>query len=336
MTQKNERNILFLDFHLTTKTSTPKIRGLPLQFTISEIFSHLNELRESNDVNVIRGRTGEPKEIYLADIREDLTNKCWYLLINITDTSLADEVHREIGGTDQTRTINSKGQGVGTDFSSHIIINTEPETNGSYIVLYEQNSALPVKDITSYLNEIFKRMAKRSPKIYELPHPKNSLDNKGKIKKIKTYLHCFFSGHLSTEFKSDLDNGNFKEIKLITGKVDSIRGYDSQKHSLLKEILLPIKIDKGQILKAGGNHNWIDFLRKNIAKDLEMQEIKVSFKDDNDVSHTADIDTKTGSLINSEQYVKKNKITGFHEPLTTSVDLLHKPLIEKMLELLKL
>ncbi|WP_028763588.1 hypothetical protein [Shewanella colwelliana] len=332
MAKKNERTILFLDLHLQTKTTTPKITGLTNRFTLDELFNKVKAIREANNVNLVRGSENNKKEIYLADIEQDLVKRCWTLLVNITDTTLADEVHRKIGGDEETRKVNAKENGVGTDFSSHIIIKSDPEPDGSWTVLYEQSTALPIKLVASYLNELFKRVAKSSKDDFEIDHPKNAVDKKGNIKKINTYCHCHFNGHVSDQFRSDLNGGNLKNITLITGEIKSVVGYDAQKHTSIKEVQLPIQIDKDAILKAGGNWKWIDNFRKNDAKDLSMQEIKVSFKDEGDVAHTADIDITTGKLINNDQYLKKVKITDFVEILTTSVDLIHKPIRTKMLE----
>jgi hypothetical protein len=332
MTKKNERTILFLDLHVKTKTTSPKINGLPNKFTLTELFKKIEVIREANNVNMIRGSGDNEIEVYLADIEQDVINNCWKLLINITDTTLADEVHREIGGKDDTRKVNAKNNGVGTDFSSHVIIKSDPEANGNWVVLYEQSSALSVRLVSSYLNELFKRVAKENKNDFEIDHPKNIVDKKGEIKMINTYCHCHFNGHISEQFEDDLNGGSLKSLTLITGKIDSVVGYDAQKHTSIKEVQLPIKIDKDEILKAGGNYKLIDRFRKNDAKAMNMESIKVSFKDDSDVSHTAEIDTNTGQLINSEKYVKKVKIIGFADILTTSVDLIYKPIITKMLE----
>ncbi|WP_019613509.1 hypothetical protein [Psychromonas ossibalaenae] len=332
MAKKNERTILFLDLHINTKTTSPKINGLTNKFTLTEIFKKIEAIREANNVNMVRGSGDNKTEVYLADIEQDIANNCWKLLINVTDTTLADEVHRKIGGTDDTRKVNAKQNGVGTDFSSHIIIKSDPEGNGSWIVLYEQSPALSVKLVSSYLNEIFKRIAKANKDDFETEHPKNIVDTKGVVKKINTYCHCHFNGHISKQFEDDLNGGSLKSLTLITGKIDSVVGYDAQKHTSVKEVQLPIKIDKDEILKAGGNYKLIDRFRNNDAKAMNMESIKVSFKDDGDVSHTAEIDTTTGQLINSEKYVKKVKIIGFADILTTSVNLIYKPIITKMLE----
>lgn len=332
MAKKNERTILFLDLHLKTKTTTPKINGLSNRFTIDEIMNKVIAIREAKNVNFVRGTDNTRKEIYLADIEQDPAKQYWTLLVNITDTTLADEVHREIGGNEATGKVNAKKSGVGTDFSSHIIIKSTPSGDGSWVVLYEQSTALPVKLVATYLNELFRRVAKVNKDEFEIDHPKNTLDNKGKVKKINTYCHCHFNGHISKQFEDDLNGGSLKTLTLITSKIDSVVGYDSQKHTSVKEVQLPIKIDKDKILKAGGNYKLIDWFRNNDAKEMNMESLKVSFKDDGDVSHTAEIDINTGQLIDSEKYVKKVKITDFDDILTTSVDLIHRPITEKMLE----
>lgn len=332
MTKKNERAVLFLDLHIKTKTTSPNINGLPNRFTLPQLFEKLEAIREANKINMVRGSGDSKTEIYLADIEKDIPNNCWKLLINITDTTLADEVHREIGGAADSRKVNAKLNGVGTDFSSHLIVKLTPDKNGSWLVLYEQSMALPVRLVASYLNELFKRIAKENETDFEIDHPKNILDSKGLVKKIKTYCHCHFNGHISKQFEDDLNGGKLKSLTLITGRIDSVTGYDAQKHTSIKEVQLPIKIDKTDILKAGGNYKLIDRFRNIEAKEMNMESIKVSFKDDGDVSHTAEIDTKTGQLIDSEKYVKKVKISGFTDILTTSVDLIHKPIITKMLE----
>jgi len=334
MTKKSERTVLFLDLHVITQTFSPGIVGLPMNLSLSELLKKIVALRDAKDVNVIRGNGESKKEIYLADIKQDLNNDCWHLLINITDTSLADEVHRKIGGDKVTRKVNTKGSGVGTDFSSHLIIKSQNQGANTWLVLYEQSSSLPVKLISSFLNELFKRVGKANQDNFKIIHPRNTTDKKGNVKTIQTYCHCHFNGHISDQFKADLNNGSFKGVKLITGDFTRVVGYDSQKHTNVKEIEIPILVDKKAIAKSGGNMKWIDHLRSNEATDLGMQEIKISFKDEGNVSHTAEIDANTGHLMNSEKYVKKVRIDGFIEALTTSVEAIHKPIMSKMLELL--
>lgn len=332
MTKKNERTILFLDLHIQTKTKSPNILNLPNHFSLNELMEKIVALRECNNVNVLLGSGENQKEIYLAEVEQDELNDCWKLLINITDTTLADEVHREIGGSDDTRKVFSKMEGVGTDFSSHIMIKSTPQLNGSWVVLLEQSSALPVKFVSRYFNELFRRLTQTCKEDFQVNHPKNAVDRNGDVKKINTYCNCHFNGHISQQFQDDLNSGTLKTITLITGRIDSIDGYDVQKHTSVKEVQLPIRIDKNEILKAGGNYKWFDRLRKNDAKELNMQEIKVSFRDDGDVPHTAKIDIDSGCLIDGDKYVKKVKITDFTDMLTTSVDTFYKPIMSKMLE----
>jgi len=331
MAKKNERNILFLDFNLFTKTYTQHLTGLSNQYTLDEVMKKVVALREKKMVNIELG-TKEPKELYISDIVFDVKSKTWQLLINVVDTSLADEVHRKIGGADSTRKVNSKNEDVGTEFSSHVVFKNTKVKSTVYLALYEQTPKLPIKLIARYLNEIFKKLAREFNEDFKLIHPQNIKDSKGDPKKIKTYFKCHFNGHVSDQFKDDLNSGSFKDVKLITGDLKKVDGYDVQKHSDLKEIHIPVSIDKKAISIAGGNHKWLAKFRLGVAKDLGMQELKVSFKDETDASHTADIDVDTGMLVNSEKYVKKVKITGFSEPLTTSVVLIYKPIIKKMLE----
>lgn len=332
MTKKNERTILFLDLHIQTKTKSPNIRNLPNHFSLNELMEKIVALRECNNVNVLLGSGENQKEIYLAEVEQDESNDCWKLLINITDTTFADEVHREIGGSYDTRKVFSKTEGVGTDFSSHIMIKSTPQSNGSWVVLLEQSSALPVKLVSRYLNELFRRLTQTCKEDFQVDHPKNAVDRNGHVKKINTYCNCHFNGHISLQFQDDLNRGTLKTITLITGRIDSIDGYDVQKHTSVKEVLLPIRINKDEILKAGGNFKWFDRLRNNDAKELNMQEIKVSFRDDGDVPHTAKIDIHSGCLIDDDKYVKKVKIIDFKDMLTTSVDTFYKPIMSKMLE----
>lgn len=332
MTKKNERTILFLDLHIKTKTTSPKITNLPNSFTLNELMEKIEVLRELNNVNVLLGAGDNQKEIYLADIEQDKSNDCWKLLVNITDTTLADEVHRDIGGSDNTRKVYSKTNGVGTDFSSHIMIKQTLQANGSWIVLFEQSSALPVKLVARYLNELFRRLAHNNKDDFQIDHPKNKLEKNGDVKKINTYYNCYFNGHISQQFQDDLNGGSLKSVTLITDQINSVVGYDAQKHTSIKEVQLPIQIDKGDILKAGGNYKWTDRFRNNDARELNMQILKVSFRDDGDVPHTAQIDIHSGGLINGDKYVKKVKITDFTDMLTTSVDTLYQPITSKMLE----
>lgn len=333
MITKNERTILFLDLHIDLKTTSPKIKGLRNNFTLTELFKKIEALREANNVNMICGSEDNKKEVYLADIKYDSEIYCWKLLVNMTDTTLADEVHREIGGNDDTRKVNAKKNGVGTDFSSHIIIKPDLEANGSWLALYEQSPALPVRLVSIYLNKLLKRIAKENKDDFETDHPKNTVDTKGGVKKINTYCHCHFNGHISNQFEDDLNGGSLKSLTLITSNIDSVVvGYDTQNHKSIKKVQLPIKIDKVEILNAGGNFKLMDRIRNNDAKDMNMESIKISFKDDGDISHTAEIDTNTGKLIGSENYVKKIKITDFKDFSATSVDQIYKPIITKMLE----
>ncbi|WP_230988275.1 type II restriction endonuclease [Bathymodiolus japonicus methanotrophic gill symbiont] len=225
MIKKNERTILFLDLHIDLKTASHKIKGLRNNFTLTELFKKIEAIREANNVNMISRSEDNKKEVYLADIKYDSENCCWKLLVNITDTTLADEVHRELGSNDDTRKVNAKKNGVGTDFSSHIIIKPDPEANGSWLALYEQSLALPVRLVSSYLNELLKIIARENKDDFETDHPKNTVDTKGGVKKINTYCHCHFNGHISKQFEDDLNGGFLKSLTLITERIE-------QKHLL--------------------------------------------------------------------------------------------------------
>ncbi|WP_221897760.1 hypothetical protein [Bathymodiolus japonicus methanotrophic gill symbiont] len=162
--------------------------------------------------------------------------------------------------------------------------------------------------------------------------PRNTVDTKGGVKKINTYCHCHFNGHISKQLEDDLNGGSLKSLTLISSNLDSIVGYDAQNHKSMKEFKISIQIDKGNILKSGGNYKYMGLIKNNDAKAMNMESIKISFKDDGDIYHTAEIDTNTGKLINSENYVKKIKITDFKDFSATSVGQIYKPIITKMLE----
>ena len=117
---RNERNVQFYDFYLTAKTTSrdPSLKDFPFPCPVDflTLITHWQELRDRNEAR--KKVQNNRKELYFADLDFDNPSHPDHvvLLINITDTTIANRVIRDIHSNERFPEDRPDSQGV--DYSS--------------------------------------------------------------------------------------------------------------------------------------------------------------------------------------------------------------------------
>ncbi|MBY7973840.1 hypothetical protein KW462_08075 [Vibrio fluvialis] len=323
--KRNERMVQFFDLGLSAKSTArdiPHLMASPR--SLDELMAELITLREHNLARK-KIRSDSKFEYRLEDMEEH--DDYWVLLINIVDTSAAHVVTNLIGGADTDREVIELTDERGIESSSHVIIFKQQNAAYKHLVLFEKSESLPFIKAVSFLNNLFKIASKHFEEQYTVPHPANINGNN-----MRLYCVASVLAHPSDSFIQELESGVINDIT-ITTDVSILRGYDANVHAEFKEAHIKMNVTRFEVLRSGGN--W-KHLQKAIshANSLECPFVRVAFVDESGAGHTANLSTDTSQLVNSDKYVKKCKISGFGNALTTAFPIIHVGIRDKMLELI--
>ena len=322
--KNNERTIQFFDVGLSGKTLARDIpHSMASPRNLDEIMAEFSALRE---LNLARKKVavGSDLEFRLEDLEE--RENCWVLLVNVVDTQAAHPVTQKVGGSVDDREIIELSKERGLETSTHLVIYKAQNEAHKHLTLVEKNPALSPLKANGFLNHLCKLSAQQFKKRYTKPHPSGV-----KNKTINTFCVFSFLAHPSDEFRAELENGVINSIK-ITSDMTVIRGYDAKTHSDLIGTDIKMNVSRASIILNGGN--W-GHLKKAIshADSLNSPFVRVSFTDNTGTGHTAILSSDTGTLWQEDKYVKKCKITGFGNALSTSFPTIHVGIRDKILEL---
>lgn len=321
--KSDERLIQFFDISICGKT---KARGIDNKLvsprTLNELMSEFKHLRE---LNLARQKVS-PQSV-LQFTLEDLDDRvdCWVLMINLVDGNAAHLVTQKFEGTvDDRQVIELTDRGL--ESSAHIVIMKDKDSYGKHLVLLEKNNSIPFKKVSAFLNKLCRLSAKKNKELYQRPHPSGE---QGKT--INTYCLIEFLGHPSNEFKEELVDGIISDIKLSTD-VNILKGYDANAHPELISTEIKMQVTKNAVRNSGGN--W-QHLQKALshADSLDIPFVRVQFEDSTGTSHTAILNTDTHQLSGADKYVKKRKIKGFNNSLSTAFPVINEEIIRKILDL---
>ena len=323
--KNNERTIQFFDIGISGKTLARDIQHvMAAPRTLNQVMNEFVSLRE---LNLARKKVaaGSDLEFRLEDMEE--RHDCWVLMINVVDTEAAHPVTQKVGGTGADRQIIQLNNERGLESSTHVIIFKAQNAAHKHLALIEKNSALPPLKVAAFINQLCRLAAKHFADDYRLPHPSGVSG-----KTINIFCIFNFLAHPSDEFRDELEQGTINGIKL-TSDMDVIRGYDANTHYELIGTEIKMNVSRIAVMINGGN--W-GHLQKAIvlADSLQSPFVRVSFIDSTGTGHTATLSSDTGALYNSDKYVKKCKISGFGNALSTSFPTIHTGIRDKILELM--
>lgn len=322
--KNNERLIQYLDLGIYGSTRAKGITyKLASPRTLDELMKEYEALRELGKASKEFGAKSK-LEFRLEDMEEK--NDCWVLMINIVDTEAAHPVTQVVGGGVDDREVIKLDGNKGLESSAHVIVFKAPNAAKKHLVLVEKAQSLPPSKITGFLNHLNRESAKINRDVYQLPHPSGE---QGKT--INTYCMIELFAHPSEEFRQELENGKITGITL-TSDMDKVKGYDAQAYPDLVGNDIKMNVSQMAVRFSGGN--W-KHLQKGLkyADGLDAAFVKVAFEDETGTGHTATLSTDTGQLWNADKYVKKRKISGFGNGLSTAFPIIHEGIRDKMLEL---
>lgn len=314
--KKTERLVFYYDLSIRAESRTfeaPKPISVRKAFQLMELVPMEKRLKE-----VSKGR----EQFYVSDWKWE--GDIISILLNKSDKGISDPVFT-IPPKKQRRTA-EKHEEEGQDFSVHIVVQLPQDNQQAALVLIENCAGLGVFAVQRLLNQILHDAKQLKPLDYEQFHPDGAIDDKGKPKKYNVDFKCEFEGHISDDFKYDLDNGKIQSIELITEKEKYTNidedGYIQEK---CKTLVLTLK-DEG----VKGKFNKIKdvFIKK---KD-DYSRARIKFKTPTGVDRTVVMDTND---VSAQGYVKKEKLDDFEFDLKSSYDKFCDALLERMKDLLR-
>lgn len=324
MLKEDHRSIYVLDAILSASSrSMPETRFTPRKAV--DIFKELEDAHKRVSFSFPRNRGTETIYLHSMKFARDLSSVT--LLIAKSDQVAANPVFSN--PEKRTRRIAEKAQGEGIDHSAHLIWMLQPRAPGdNYLAFLECVPGLGITIIKSFINNLFGLCAKINPKNYEIPHPENSVDEKGKPKHIKLINRVTLDGHLSDSFITDLNNGKLNELSVYTEYSPNTR-WDDKGYTRPVRQSIKLQVDGG-----GGLRNFPIVKAAFSAKKANpFENGRISFETEDGQKHTVSLRTDTLTQIQGKelQYVKRLQVDDFRLPLPTSHDQINSELVTKVL-----
>ena len=316
--RKNERNIYFYD--VLSKTWNRKYKGIK-SFPHFEILEALFSLYKTRKAYYINSRK---QAIYVADMKI-LPSSC-EMLIGFSDTLAADPAFSD--WVNKKRRIEKKIGDEGIEHSAHIIWRFgNKDNNNSCPLLLEHAPGISSTRISAFINRLLRSFAKSNPK-FMVDDPAGQKDNGGNFKKIETRPMIELTGHPSAEFIKDLKKGELKQIELYTEK-DKGTPWDA--HGRVIEDRSSVTINSNPDKALGKAKALLDSFVPKHKKKYEFARIR--FKTESDIVRDVNVLSENYNLVNSNMYVRKERITDIGDNLPTAFAKIYTPIIVKMRQL---
>ncbi len=315
--KKTERLVFYYDLSIRAESRTfeaPKPISVRKAFQLMELVPMEKRFKDES-----KGR----EQFYISDWKweGDLIS----ILVNKSDKGISDPVFT-IPQKKQRRTA-EKREEEGQDFSVHIVVQLPQDDQQVALILIEYCAGLGVVVVQRLLNQILHEAKQYEPQYYAQPHPDGAVDNKGNPKKYNVAFKCEFEGHISDDFKYDLENGKIRSIELITEKAKHTSidedGYIQEK---CKTLVLTLK-DEGNPIKDKFNR----IINAITKKKDDYSRARIKFKTPTGLDRTVETDT---NAISVQGYVKKEKLDSFEVDLKSSYEKFCDAILNKMKNLL--
>lgn len=188
--------------------------------------------------------------------------------------------------------------------TAHVMFKLSPVTEGGnrYNGLLEVKGKLNRSAVERYINWILKEIKKAYPENFEFPHPDGAVI-RGKPHMSKVNPYAEIQGHLSEEFRSEIEAGKLSGIRLISKERKHLNTGET---ALVKPTVNEIKLEPTTSWREIGLRGVLDAM--TIGKKADYSSAKISFSSGDGVSHSCEIDTDTGN-VRGEGFVKKKRIT---------------------------
>ena len=318
----DERDVFFYD--IKVKSHSHKIKGLP---PANSIFL-INELKCLYNAGLaIHSYKKNTETIYIADIEVDTINGYAKLLINRSDQNTADTILSDV--SKNTRRVIAKKEGEGNDNSSHIIWLLDETKPHTYLFISEFSPGLSRGKIQAFLNALFLKCARRNPEKFTRNHPDGSLDSKGNLKRIKCRPMVELRGHLSTEFKKELETGKFLGLEVFTPQEQN--PFDENNYTEEKKHTIQLVLSE----EGKAAEKWA--LVKSVCKQAhtnKLDYLRIKFQNTEGANRSICLYAETVDIAKGFLYIKKRKINNFDKALLTSYENFNIEIITKMLLLI--
>jgi hypothetical protein len=302
-----ERDVMFLDILVGNEPS--HVPGRPMR----QIVEVLDQLRRAEAS--AKWYDKNKRKAFIRDLELFADKACILLYYTNADAPGASFADLD---TDEQRDENKKER-EGRPESSHLVVNlvSQPDQATRYLAILEESSQLTRSLVQRYLTALLKEAATRWKSEFSVQHIDGSRGKDGSLKTQSFYPKLDLQGHLSADFKADLQAGILRGISLETSSADKLafgetRSVVPRRHDVKLTPLGPWRLNPLEKIT--------DALR--MGRDNKYETARVVFVTQDGTSHVAFLDTDSGNVVN-DGYIKRCRLCDFDHFLSeasTSID----------------
>jgi hypothetical protein len=314
------RFVYFYELKISTVTRVKNINNID-QTTIQEF---LNEISKTKPINRHYSYQKDTLHFYIADWQFDEDKLQYHILINKSDRNTSNPIFSDpLTIDDQSKKIHRrkilKENGEGEEKSSHIVIQLSHDDPYKAQLLLERYALAGAYHLEIILKRLISDCRTPNPEFFKQNHPSGAII-KGKPDTIAIDFVVHVDGLLSLDFESDLSQGTFREIVLISDepKVSSV-----DNNYFIAEKTETIKLTKDTKVSLTSISKILKANSKNYSK------ARVRFKHENGTDR--DVEVATANL-QSQNYVRRARIDS-PSTFESAYDELNKSTVVLMSEL---
>lgn len=288
----NERFLFFLDYEIINRGfGNLSNHGFP-RINFNHFASKIEEYKDTLEPHRLKN---SPLFLEKAKIENDTLK----LLVSNLDKNAAPPIISKDDRTSKKTTQIEDDEGI--EYSAHIYFDLNQNK-----IIYEHINGLSRNRINLYVNNLLKQLKTLEPSLFIIEHPTET------DTEVKFATKFRAQPILSKELSDAIETNNLAEIELIKkdNRATPIDGGNFQKKMdsvFLKPHALSTKNNKAMAV--------LDFL-KNSANDFDYARLKATGNTGNTM--TIQVELQSGLNISDLSYIKKERIDGFTNKLTTS------------------
>jgi hypothetical protein len=259
----------------------------------------------------------------IGEINVDAGRQVARILIRRCDKNAANAAYSSFstGALD----IKKKAADQGGDKAAHLVVSLIEETGKphTYLAHLEGVPGISHTFVQALFNAVIRDAAKKDPAMFRYPDPSGAKTKGGEIKTSPFVPHIELQGHLSDEFKSDVENGVLSEIMLVQHTAK--QKFGGSAYLVEKENYVRLAVDKN-MPQQGRLGSLLNVFR---GHGMNFNEARLRFKDPDGVPRHVAVDIDTGTPQQGI-YIKSFAIRGINPPMDESCDTLQPFITEEI------
>lgn len=258
-------------------------------------------------------KTGEiystrKEEFHITEF--EVNEKYILILFNFTSDRYSDPAYYD--KEKDIRSTVQRSESERMEFSCHAMIKRSAPFGTSEMIV-EKVSGLPKAKLATLINQVFTRLKRESPEIFEFNHPDGSKDDSGKARKCKFRMSAVIDGVPSDQMQRDIESGTISGLELVSREKHT--AWDNNGHFTEKKSIIKMDFTAPPGSRMDSLKLFLNSIQKN-RKEIERAKLRFT-----PPGQTAGFESANFDLLESDptdcEYFNKTASLDYHADHTS-------------------